>query len=219
MKLLLTSAGITNASIATALWELVGKKPENTSLAFVPTAANLEIGDKGWFIDDLVHLKEQGFKRIDIADISAVDIDIWKAKMDCADVLFFEGGDTHHLMEWMNRSGLSAVLPGYLKTKVYVGVSAGSMVTNKDLALKISQILYDEDFDRTEETPALNLVDFYFLPHLNSDDFQNVREETIKAVTKDMTETIYALDDQSALKVVDGNVEVISEGKWFAVRR
>ncbi len=62
MKLLLTSGGLTNKSIADALFDLVGKKPEDISLVFIPTASNVEIGDKGWFIDDLVNLKRQNFK-------------------------------------------------------------------------------------------------------------------------------------------------------------
>src|SRR3989338_1059346 len=82
MKLLLTSGGITNTSIASALFDLVGKKPEDTSLVFIPTAANAEKGDKEWFIDDLVNLKKQNFKSIDIADISAVDEKIWRPKFE-----------------------------------------------------------------------------------------------------------------------------------------
>ena len=94
-------------------------------------------------------------------------------------------------------------------------MSAGSCVTNKDLCLKISQLLYGEDLDKTEETVGLNYVNFYFLPHLNSQWFPKLREENICEVTKGMSEKIYALDDQSALKVVDGKVEIISEGKYL----
>ena len=104
MKLLLTSAGITNPSIAKALFELVGKKPEDTSLVFIPTASNLETGDKTWVADDLRNLKKQNFKAIDIVDISAVEKSVWLPKMEAADVLFFEGGNTYHLMEWMQKS-------------------------------------------------------------------------------------------------------------------
>ena len=107
------------------------------------------------------------------------------------------------------------MLPDLLKTKVYVGVSAGSMVTCKDLALKLSQVVYEEDLDETESLTALNLVDFYFLPHLNSEYFKKLREDPIKTAVQGMTEKIYAVDDMSALKVVDGKVEVISEGEWL----
>jgi dipeptidase E len=118
-------------------------------------------------------------------------------------------------MRWINRSGLTKLLPEYLRSKVYVGVSAGSMITSKDQPLKFSQAIYEEDFDETENMLSLELVDFYFLPHLNSPYFKNLREDFIREITKGMTEKIYAMDDQSALKVVDEKVEVISEGKWF----
>ena len=196
MKLLLTSGGLMNDSIANALFELVGKKPENTKVVFIPTASNVEIGDKGWLINDLVNLQKHNFKEIDIADISAVEESVWKPKLEKADVLFFEGGNTYHLMEWINKSGLINILPELLKTRVYVGVSAGSMATNKDLVLKISQIVYGEDLDRTEAMKGLNYVDFYFLPHLNSEYFKNLRKDSIEKAVKGMSGTIYAMDDQ-----------------------
>jgi dipeptidase E len=213
MRLLLTSAGITNASISKALFDLVGKKPSDTTLVFVPTASNVETGDKDWLIGDLIDLKKQEFNAIHIADISAVDKSIWLPQFQAADVLFFEGGNTYHLMRWIKRSGLADILPDLLKTKVYVGVSAGSMVTAKDLALKLSQVVYEEDLNETENLKALNLVDFYVLPHLNSKWFKKVRTDIIQKTTEGMTEKIYALDDNSALKVVDNKVEIISEGK------
>jgi dipeptidase E len=217
MKLLLTSGGLTNMSSTKALFDLVGKKSEETSIVVIPTASNVEKGDKTWFIDDLVNLKKQNFKSIDIADISAVERKIWLSKMEEADVLFFEGGDTFHLMEWMNKSGLTKILPKLLETKVYFGLSAGSMVTNKDMALELTKIIYEEDLDRTEEMKGLNYVDFYILPHLNSPYFKNVREDMVRKTVKGMPEKIYVLDDQSALKVVDGKVEIISKGKYFVI--
>lgn len=215
MKLLLTSGGIKNKTIAKALSDLVGKKSSDTSLLFIPTASNVERGDKSWLIDDLMNLKKQGFKLIEIADISAVDEKIWKPKLEEADILYFEGGNAYHLMEWINKSGLVKILPELLKSKVYVGVSAGSMITSKDLGLKISKLIYGEDLDKTEDIEGLNLVNFYLLPHLNSQDFTKVRKDYISEIARRMSEKIYALDDNSALKVVDAKVEVVSEGEWL----
>ncbi len=215
MKLLLTSAGIKNKSISKALFDMVGKKPEDTSLVFIPTASNVEMGDKDWLIDDLISLKKENFKQIEIADISAAPEDIWRLKLEKADILYFEGGNTFHLMKWIKKSGLEAILRELLQTKVYVGVSAGSMVTNPDLILKFSQIIYDEDLDKIENMKGLGYVDFYFLPHLNSKYFSKLRRKNIEEATKGMKEKIYALDDNSALKVVDGKVEVISEGEYL----
>ena len=213
MKLLLTSNGLSNQSIAKALFELVGKDPKDTSLVFIPTASNLEIGDKDWLIEDLNNLQKQGFKSIVNVDISAVPKDIWLPQIEEADVIFFEGGNTYYLMEWVNKSGLASLLPELLKTKVYVGVSAGSMITNPNLNIKISQIIYREDLEETESIKGLNYVDFYFLPHLNSDYFTKVREENIKKIADILQKKVYALDDNSALKIIDGKVEIVSEGE------
>lgn len=215
MKLLLTSGGLTNESISKALFDMVGKKPEDTNLVFIPTAANVEAGDKDWLINDLVNINKQNFKLVDIVDISALEQKLWRPRLEVADVLFFGGCNTFHLMEWVNKSGLAEILPDLLKSRVYVGLSAGSMVTCKDLALNLSKIVYEEDLGRTENMKALNFVDFYFLPHLNSEWFKKLREPEIREASKDMKEKIYALDDNSALKVIDGKVEVISEGEYL----
>ncbi|MBD3329345.1 hypothetical protein GF357_02515 [Candidatus Dojkabacteria bacterium] len=219
MKLLLTSSGLKNDSIADALSDLIGKKPEETTVVVIPTASNVETGDKSWYIDDLINLKKRNFKSIEITDISAVEESIWKPSLERADVLFFEGGNTYHLMRWLNKSGLSKLLPGLLNDKVYVGVSAGSVVTNPDLALKLSQTLYEEDLLETEILKGLNYVDFYFLPHLNSEWFKKLRRENIEEAAQEVERTIYALDDESALKIIDEKIEVISEEDWLVITK
>jgi len=120
-------------------------------------------------------------------------------------------------MRWVNKSGLAEILPELLETKVYVGVSAGSMVACPDLALKTSQIVYDEDLEETENMPALGLVNFYVLPHLNSPYFQKVRKDSqaIKRALKEINKKVYILDDTSAVKVIDKKVEVISEKEYL----
>lgn len=217
MKFLLTSAGITNPTIAQALFELVGKKPEEISLVFIPTASNIEEGDKTWLIEDLIHLKKLGLKSLDIVDISALDQSVWFPRFSNADILYFEGGNTYHLMEWINRSGLIHLLPKLLEHKVWVGSSAGSMVTNPDLSLKISQLIYEEDFDKSVEVSGLNFVNFYILPHLNSEYFTKVREKNIREVAQDIQKKMYVLDDMSAVVISEGKVNVVSEGTWFEI--
>lgn len=214
MKLLLTSNGLSNQIIAEALFDLVGKKPENTSLVFISTASNIQTGDKNWFIDDLVNIQKQNFKTITITDIVAVPENIWRPQLEEADVLFFEGGNSSYLMECMNKLYFKDTLVNLLKTKVYVGVSAGSMVTGPDLDLTLSQKLYGERA-RQNKITSLSLVDFYFLPHLNNPHFAVRVEDNIKEVMKDVSRKTYVLDDQSALKVVDGVVEIIGGGKYL----
>ncbi|OGF82324.1 hypothetical protein A3B18_03235 [Candidatus Giovannonibacteria bacterium RIFCSPLOWO2_01_FULL_46_13] len=214
MKLLLSSNGFSNQAIADALFDLVGKKAEEASLVFIPTASNVEAGDKDWLINDLINIKKQNFKSVAITDISAVPENIWRPQLEEADVLFFEGGNTYHLMRWINDSGLIKLLPNMLKTKVYVGLSAGSMITGSDLNLRLSKTIYGEDAEK-DSMPGLGLVDFYFLPHLNNPHFSARIEENLNEAMKEITKKTYVLDDQSALKVVDGKVEHVGGGKYL----
>jgi dipeptidase E len=214
MKFLLTSNGLSNQSIANALFELVDKKPEETSIAFIPTAMNVGRGDKGWFVNDLNNINKQGLKLFDVVDISALPKEIWLPRLERADVLFFSGGNTNHLMRWMKESGLAELLPELLSTRVYAGISAGSMVTNPSLALssKDKKIYYEEEFGyRNEE--ALNLVDVYVRPHYNSADFPDAKKMVIEEFAKETKSPIYGLDDESALKILDGEVEIVTEGE------
>jgi dipeptidase E len=214
MKLLLTSNGFSNQAIAATLFELVGKRPEDTTLVFISTASNIQTGDKSWFINDLVNIKKQNFKTIAITDFSAVPENIWWPQLKEADVLFFEGGNSYYLMECMNKFGLSKILPEMLKTKIYVGVSAGSMVTGPDLNLVLSKTIYGENAE-TNTMVGLGLVDFYFLPHLNSPHFGPRIEDNLKKAMKDISKKTYVLDDQTALKVVDGKVDIVGGGKYL----
>ncbi len=218
MKLLLTSGGLTNELISNALFDLTNKSPQETTVVFIPTASNAEAGDKTWLIDDLLSLKKYNFKSIEITDISAVTKEILETSFKNADVLFFEGGNSYHLMNWLTKTGLDKSLPKLLQNKVYVGVSAGSIVTNPKLSLEILRNIYDNTtIDKSIK--ALNLVNFYFFPHLNSKWFKKVRRSNIEEIAETINKPIYALDDQSALKIIDNKVEVISNGSWFCINK
>jgi len=215
VKLLLTSGGITNDTIKNALADLVGKPFAQTSLAFIPTAADIEPYDKSWLVEDLYNCKKLGLKLLDIVDISALSKDLWKPRLKSADILFFGGGNTFHLMYWINKSGLGNMLKDLLKTKVYVGLSAGSMVAGKTISLSQSKKLYYEDLFGYQDEKALGFVDFQIRPHLNSPHFPDVQERTLRKLAKGVKGKVYALDDNMALKVVDGKVEVVGEGKYL----
>lgn len=214
MKLLLTSGGLSNESIINALLELTERPFAELNLAFIPTAANVEQGDKDWMINDLVTCTKLGFKSIDIVDISALPKDIWLTRLQEADIFFVEGGNTFHLMDWIEKSGLKDLLPEMLKSKVYVGVSAGSMVVCPSLDLSTSDRLYSESIGKYKKDEGLGFVDFLIRPHLNSPYFPNVNLENLETLAQELTNTFYAIDDNTAIKVVDGKIEVISEGEW-----
>jgi len=224
MKLLLTSGGLTNESITNAFSELIGKKPNDTKIAFIPTAAICDRGDKYWLIDDLARIKNYGY-HVDIIEIAALTSEAIEAALNDSDAIFVGGGNPFYLSYWMQKKGLFDLLPELLKTKVYAGISAGSMIAGNSFqlsskALKLG-ILEESDYNDIgpigeSSAKTLNFVDFIFKPHLNSMHRADERcEEHVRKIAAKTDKLIYTLDDQSALKIVDDKIEVISEGEWL----
>ncbi len=211
MKLLLTSAGITTDALARELAELVGKEAAETSVLFVPTAANPILEDKGWLIDNLREFQAQDFKQIDIFDIAGVSAEEWLPHFQAADVLCFGGGNEQYLAKAMRESGVAEKLPEFLETKVYMGISAGSMVMGQFLSHELMKVVYPEEaFD--ELAPPLGYAECLFLPHLNSEHFTHVREEVLAPLAP-FPYPLYACDDQSALRVMDASITPVGGGK------
>jgi len=212
MKLFLTSAGLSNQKLSNALVKLTGLANDKIKIAFIPTASNVEEGDKGWMINDYINLKKQGFKSIDIVDISALQKNIWLPRLKFANVLFFGGGNTFHLMYWVKKSGLSKLLPDLLKTRIYAGISAGSCIAGPTIYNSV-QNLFGEKYELKIEK-GLSLADFQFIPHLNSAYFPKIRDKYLKLAATNLKEPVYALDDNSAIVVEGKKVKVISTGTW-----
>lgn len=214
MKLLLTSAGFTNKTISNAFLELAGKPFKDLNLVFIPTAANVETGGKEWLITDLHNCLKLNFKKIEITDIAAVGKDIWLPQIEEANVIMFGGGNSRYLMKQLKKSGLDKLLPELLKTRIYVGISAGSMVAGKGLSLSSDAVFYYENVGQFKKYNSLNFVNLSIRPHFHSKFFPMVTEEILEKMAKKMSEPVYALDDNSAM-VVDGNkISVVSEGRW-----
>ena len=211
MKLFLTSGGLTNNTLIRAFNDLVGLPNEQVKIAFIPTAANFESGDKSWLINDYSNLKKQKYS-VDIVDISALPKEVWLPRLEEANVIFVGGGNTFHLMHWVEKSGLKEILPELLKTRVYAGISAGSCIAGPTIYNSV-QNLFGERYG-LEIKEGTGLVNFQIIPHLNSPYFTKIREENLETASKDLTEPVYALDDNSAVVVDDAKVEIVSEGKW-----
>lgn len=215
MKLLLTSAGLTNQSIRDALEELVGKPLDEVKLAFIPTAANVEKGDKEWLINDLSDAKSIFFS-VDIVDISAIPKELWLPRLETADALLFGGGNTFHLMHWVEKSGLKKLLPELLETRVYAGISAGSIAACPTLLTSQSDRLlyYEDEAKGYTNTEGLGLVNFHIRPHLNSPYFPNIRLPLLEELAKQTKEPLYGIDDETAIMVDGEEISVASEGEW-----
>jgi dipeptidase E len=208
MKLLLTSAGITNKSIANALEELVGKPADQTRIGFIPTADNIEAGSKEFLLGQYDNLRRYGYSWIDIIDPSSAGVD-WLSRLEKVDLVFISGGNTFHLLDQTRRSGLGDWLREMVDRKVYVGVSAGSIILTPNIAIA-SVDDGDENLVGLTDLNGLSIVDFEISPHTP----EWVSYEANNEYAKDITNRLYMIDDETAVKVVDGIEEVVSEGEW-----
>ncbi len=218
MKLLLTSAGVSNASIHDALVGLLGKPISESTALFIPTAVYGISEGASLAYQDITGADDSRFCNIgwksvgvlELTTLSTLKRELWTSWVQKADALLVGGGDPLYLAHWMRRSGFAELLPSLKSETVYVGLSAGSMVAAPDFGRETYGNL---DLPESDEK-GLGLVDFAVFPHLNHGWFPgNTIENAAKQATKGAIPT-YAIDDQTALQVVDGTAEVISEGEW-----
>jgi dipeptidase E len=217
MRLLLTSAGIKNASIQNALVELLGKPIAECDALCIPTGLYGHPGAgprQAWrFIsgqEPRSPMVGLGWKSVGVLELTALpslDKERWVPMVRGTDVLLVDGGDAAYLCHWMRASGLADLLPS-LRETVWVGVSAGSMVMTPRIG---------EDFV-TWHSPAgdttLGVVDFSIFPHLGNPDLPRNTMATAEKWAASISGPAYAIDDETAIKVVDGAVDVVSEGHW-----
>ena len=219
MKLLLTSAGISNKTIEDELKRLLGRELEGLKVLFCTTASNYEGGEmNSWLIDDLQTLNSLGFK-IDICDINGISKEQFLPRFEWADIFFFEGGNTQWLRKCIKNSGLEKHLPELLKTRVWIGYSAGSCVLCPTVS-NSCQDLFDENISGYS-SDGLNLVEFQFIPHLNNEGFPKIRFENLEKASKNLLEIdgkkLYIIDDNGAISVNDTTIKVVSEGKCYEI--
>jgi len=218
LKLLLTSAGIKNPSIHAALLDLLGKPIAESSALAISTSSYALRGGFGlaWSFlsgnEPETPMVELGWKSVGIVELTAlpsIDRDTWTAAVREADVLLVNGGDPMYLCHWMRESGLADLLPS-LDHMVYAGLSAGSMI----MAPRIGENFVDWTPPDGSGDGTLGIVDFAIFPHLDNPDLPWNTIPRAERWAAGLSMPAYAIDDQTAIKVVDGKVEVVSEGHW-----
>ncbi len=216
MKFLLTSGGISNDSIRNVLVDLLGKPIAGSSALCIPTAAYAMRGgaSMAWRIISgraATPLCELGWKSLGVLELTAlpsIDEEHWVPMVQETDALLVGGGDPLYLCHWMWQSGLADLLSS-LRETVYVGVSGGSLVMAPNVG---------EDFvgwdPPTGNDRALGMVDFSIFPHLDHEKMPEHSMANAEKWAAGMRVPAYAIDDQTAMQVIDGSIKVVSEGHW-----
>ena len=217
MKMLLTDAGIRNASIRAALVELLGKPIEESTALLIPTALHPIPGGAQQLVRSvfgdrsMAHLGWKSIGLFELAALPTVGRERWEPGVRELDCLLVEGGDALYLAHWLRASGLADLLPE-LANVTYVGLSAGSMVMTPSIGAAFESW---ESPDGSHET--LGLVPFSICPHVAFDGGDGNPIEVCEKWASIIGRRAYLTDNHTAIKVVDGVEEVISEGTWRLV--
>jgi len=239
MRALLTSAGVRNSSIRDALVDLLGKPIAEANALVIPTAVYPFPGGPGMAWRAICGkasspLCELGWKSLGVLELTAlpsIEEAAWVPTLRDADALLVWGGDPLFLANWMRRSGLTGLLSTLHSEAVYVGVSAGSIAATstfvetyveppreKDGPLKSEDIVFatpQGDVDRILVTgQGAGLVDFAVIPHLEHADHPDASLANAERWAARIPARTYAIDDETAIRVVDGAAQVVSEGHW-----
>jgi len=215
VKLLLTSGGVTNPSIATALVDMLGKPISECHALCVPTAqwghpacGPASVRRLTAAGDGSPHLTGLGWASVGVLELTAlpsIGAERWVPWVRQADVLLVDGGDASYLAHWMRVSGLAELVPTLPET-VWVGVSAGSMVMAPRVGAEFVAWSGATD-DRT-----LGVVDFAIFPHLGA--FPENSPAHAERWAAAIGVPAYAIDEQTAVRVDGAEVDVVSEGRW-----
>jgi dipeptidase E len=218
MKLLLTSGGVANPSIQEALVDLLAKPIAESTALCIPTGMyghpRVGPGERAWqFISGRSEnpMTELGWKSVGVLELTAlpsIDEDRWVPVVREADVLLVGGGDVLYLCHWIRESGLAELLPSLTDT-VWVGLSAGSMVLTPQVGDDFIQWRPPSGDDST-----LGLVDFSICPHVNGEGRPGNTMAEAESWAAGIDGPAYVVDDETAIRVVDGTVDVVSEGSW-----
>jgi dipeptidase E len=217
--MLLTSNGIRNEVLKSALADLVGKRFAAARVVFIPTASVAAPQEHGWLMDNLNLLHGLGWREFDILELNGLPRPMVLDRLRRADVIHADGGNHYHLANSIIANGLAEEMAGILEEKVYVGLSAGSMIFSRNLSKRTGEAFGEQDdlriLGETAARSPFGLFDWYLKPHLNSPSFPNRTQAWFEKAAAKLDCPIYAIDDDSAVRVHGDETDVVSDGKWL----
>ena len=138
---------------------------QNSTIGVIPTASELD--DDRWYMEkDKEDLSRMSYNVVNI-DISKESKKGIIENFNNIDAIFIAGGNSFYLLQQLKIKDVLQELIDFANKKIYVGSSAGSCIA-------CPSIDYVEKLDDKSQAPlldnlnAMNLVDFYILPHYKS---------------------------------------------------
>lgn len=165
MKLFLTSSGFSESNKAEFI-KLLGRDPQGLKVAFIPTASSQDsdLESRNFYLTQAQNSILDLGMTYEIINLEKQNPNFIVDNLSKFDIVFVDGGNTFYLMNEMNKSGFTEHVREILKDKVYVGVSAGSVVAGPDITLAGWEP-GDENNIGLVNMKGLHLVDFCIMPH------------------------------------------------------
>ncbi|MFF7362177.1 Type 1 glutamine amidotransferase-like domain-containing protein [Streptomyces sp. NPDC008125] len=218
MNLLLTASGLRNESLRDALRDMLGKPFGSANVVYVPTASVAEPGDHGWLLADMNRLHGLGWREFDVLELNGLPRQMVLDRLLRADVVHVGGGNQYHLARSITGNGLADGFLEALESRVYVGMSAGSMIFSQNLTTHSAEVIGDaadlHALGATAVEPPFGLFDWYLKPHLHSPDFPERDDAWAGRIAARADFPVWFIDDDTAVRVRDDTVDVVSEGRW-----
>lgn len=202
MKLLLTSAGFENPKVGKEFLKLVDKPASQIKVIFIPTASRTK--EELFYVGkSRRELKEVGIKKENVKDLN-LDHKVSFDEVKDFDVIYVCGGNTFYLLSKVRESGFDNIVKKFLdKGGVYVGASAGSMITTPSIESSDWKDLDRNDIGLTDLT-GLDFVPFMLVVH-----YESAREEGIKEEAASSKYPVRILTDKQAILVKDTETKLI----------
>ena len=165
--------------VANRLPAFIGEKLAGKVVTFIPTA-NVPQDYDGYILSAKAAFESLGLT-IDELQVSTASPSDIQTKLTQNDYIYVSGGNSFFLLQELKRTGADQLIIDQINQgKLYIGESAGSIITSPDIA-------YISAMDSTKKAPlltsteGLNLVDFYFLSHATNEPFEEEAQEIIAA--------------------------------------
>jgi dipeptidase E len=220
MRMMLMSGGLHEGPILDTLVDLIGKPVAESRSVVVIDAILPFPGDKSKLLADLAQYRALGWEALDVLSLLAGPASLVASRLRSADVIFCYGGSNHWLAHAWTSTGLAPVLQELLDEKVYLGVSAGSMIFSRQHAAVVDAFDDHEEVEMLQldrVAPAVPLFDWAVMAHLGAPYFPHATDEWAASGAARLGGPVWFLDDSSALVVRDpaADPEIVSSGHWL----
>lgn len=189
----------------TDLVQTITPELEGKTVTYIPTAGIAE--DVEGMVEEETSTLESLGMTVDVLEVSSASYDSIVNSLTKNDIIFVGGGNTFFLLQELRRSGADQILIREVeKGKLYIGESAGSIITCPDIG-------YCADMDSPEKAPdltdyaGLNLVDFYIVPHIGNAEMGEAAEKAVEKYSSELE--LKAITDEQVILVEEGRVEIL----------